>query len=143
MVFLGVAAGVARRTIPERERIEFFRAIGMRFLYVSLGAALTLLATGIALTHDHLGSLRLLSTGADGKLIFAKTVVFATVLALAAVHGLRLGPRIRELRQRALADPGDEAEAAALRRTLALSGATSVLMLVGTIAIFVLAAHIS
>lgn len=142
MVFLGVAAGVARQTIPAAERIEFFRAIGGRFLYVAAVAALTLLATGLALTHDRLGSLDLLGTGSDGKTIFAKTVVFAAVLALAAVHGLILGPRIRVLRGRSLSTPEDAKLAAALRTTVIASGVTSVLMLAGTIAIFFLAAHL-
>jgi putative copper export protein len=142
VVFLGVAAGVARRTIPDAERIEFFRAIGRRFLYLSGLAAITLLATGASLAHDRMGSLDLLGTGSDGKTIFAKTVAFAAVLVLATVHGLILGPRIRTLRQDALAAPGDEARASRLRSTLIASGITSALMLAGTIAIFVLAARL-
>ena len=46
LVFLAVAAGVARATIPEGERVEFFRRLGRRFLVVSLAAAALLAATG-------------------------------------------------------------------------------------------------
>ena len=31
LVFLGIAAGAARRTIPDAERVAFFRTLGRRF----------------------------------------------------------------------------------------------------------------
>ena len=79
-----------------------------------MGAALTLLVTGLALTHDRLGSFDPFGAGTDGKLIFAKTVIFAAVFVLAAIHGLVMGPRIRELRRESLAAPDDSELAAAL-----------------------------
>src|SRR5438445_12931373 len=46
LVFLGIAVGVARRTLPEEVRVDFFRALGRRFAVVGGLALLVLIATG-------------------------------------------------------------------------------------------------
>ncbi len=142
LVFLGVAAVVARRTIPEPERIEFFRMIGRRFLVVAAVAAALLAVTGVDMASDRLPSWSALTDTEWGDLIVAKTVLFALVLALALVHGLVLGPRIRRSREALIRSPGDAAIAARLRRTVAASGIVSAAMLAGTLAILVLAADL-
>ena len=142
LVFLGVAAGVARATIPERERIEFFRRLGRRFLVVALAAAVLLAATGVDMAVDRLASWSALTDTESGRLILAKTILFATALLLATAHGLVLGPRIRRLREALLASPGDRALEARLRRTSAASGIVQVVILAETLAILVLAADL-
>ena len=142
LVFLGVAAGVARATIPEGERIEFFRRLGRRFLVVALVAAALLAATGADMAADRLPSWSALTDTEWGRLILAKTILFATALLLALAHALVLGPQTRNLRQALLTSPGDPALEARLRRTGAASGIVQVVMLAETVAILVLAADL-
>jgi putative copper export protein len=142
LVFLGVAAGVARATIPERERVEFFRRLGRRFLVVALIAALLLALTGIDMAVDRLPSWSSLTDAELGRLILAKTILFATALALTMVHSFVLGPRMRHCREALLASPGDQAAEASLRRTGAVSGIIQVVILAETAAILVLAADL-
>lgn len=140
LVFLGIAAGVARATIPERERIEFFRLMGRRFLAVAGVAALLLAITGAILVDDRFGGFGDLDTGSGGGLVIAKTIVFAAVVALAIFHSFVLGPRMRRLRAQAL-DGGAEAQRA-LRRAGAAGGVVQVAMLAGTLAVLALAADL-
>jgi copper transport protein len=142
LVFLGVAAGVARRTIPESERVGFFRVLGRRFAIVAASAAILLAASGANMASDRLASWSALLDTSYGRLLFAKIVLFALAIIEAAVHSLVLGPRIGRLREALLAAPNDPDLTARLRRTAALSGVLSVLMLLQTIAILVLAADL-
>ncbi|HSJ17670.1 MAG TPA: DUF4149 domain-containing protein [Solirubrobacterales bacterium] len=142
LVFLGLAAGVARATIPERERIEFFRRLGRRFLVVALAAAVLLALTGIDMAADRLPSWSALTDTAWGRLLLAKSILFATALALALTHALVLGPRIRGLRERLVTSPDDAATAARLRRLAATSGIVQAAVLAETAAILVLAADL-
>ena len=128
LVFLGIAAAVARRTIPPAERIAV--------------AAAAIAATGIDMATDRLASWSALLDTADGRILFAKIVLFALALAEAAVHSLVLGPRLGRLRQALLDAPDDAALQASLRRTAAISGAVSALVLLQTLAILVLAADL-
>ncbi len=142
LVFLGVAAAVARRTIPEGDRIAFFRMLGRRFAFAAAAAAVLLAATGADMASDRLASWSALVNTSYGRILFAKIVLFALALTEAGVHSLVLGPRIGALREALLASPGDAALQARLRRTAAVSGVLSVLMLLQTIAILVLAADL-
>lgn len=142
LVFLGVAAGVARATVPEGERIEFFRRLGRRFLVVALAAALLVALTGVDMAADRLPSWSALTDTEWGRLILAKTILFATAVALALAHSLILGPRIRRYRQTLLASPGDESTEAKLRRASAATGIAQVVILAETVAILVLAADL-
>jgi uncharacterized membrane protein len=58
LVVLGIAAGVARRTVPEREGVGFFRALGRRFAILAMAATALLAATGADLASDELESWR-------------------------------------------------------------------------------------
>ncbi|HEY7152086.1 MAG TPA: CopD family protein [Solirubrobacterales bacterium] len=142
LVFLGVAAGVARRTIPDAERIEFFRVLGRRFAILAAGAALLLAATGADMASDRLASWSALVDTSYGRLLLAKIILFALVVVEAALHSLVLGPRIGRLREALLSAPTDRDLALRLRRTAVLSGIVSALMLLQTIAILVLAADL-
>lgn len=142
LVFLGVAAGVARRTIPEGERIAFFRMLGRRFGMLAAASALLIAATGADMASDRLASWSALVDTSYGRILLAKIVLFSLALVEAAIHSLVLGPRTGALRAALLASPGDAAIQARLRRTAAVSGALSALMLAQTIAILVLAADL-
>ena len=142
LVFLGIAAAVARRTILPAERIAFFQVLGRRFAAVAALAAAAIAATGIDMATDQLTSWGALLDTGDGRILFAKIVLFALALAEAAVHSLVLGPRLGKLRQAVLDAPDDGALQGSLRRTAAISGAVSALMLLQTMAILVLAADL-
>ena len=116
--------------------------LGRRFAFIAAAAALLLAATGADMASDRLASWSALLDTSYGRILFAKIVLFALALVEAAVHSLVLGPRIGTLRQALLASPGDAALQARLRRTAAVSGVLSVLMLLETIAILVLAADL-
>jgi copper transport protein len=142
LVFLGVAATVARRTIPPAERIEFFRMIGRRFAILAGISALLIAATGVDMASDRLATWSALADTSYGRILLAKIVLFALTLVEAAIHGAILGPRIGRLRETLLATPDDAVLQARLRRTTIVSGIVSVLMLVQTAAILVLAADL-
>jgi putative copper export protein len=142
LVFLGLAAGVARATIPERERVEFFRMLGRRFLWVTAAAAVLLALTGVHLARDEIPGWSLFTDSSQAHLILAKTILFASALGLAALHSFVLGPRVRRVRERLLDAPDDPKASAELRRASAVSGIVSAVMLAETVAILVLAADL-
>ncbi len=142
LVFLGIAAGVARATIPGSERIAFFRTLGRRFAILAGLSALLIAATGADMADDRLPSWSALLDTDYGRILFAKIVLFALVLVEAAVHSLVLGPRLGRLRQALLGSPEDAELQSRLRRTAAVSGIVSALMLAQTLAILVLAADL-
>jgi putative copper export protein len=142
LVFLGVAAGVARRTIPDAQRIAFFRMLGWRFAILAGASALVIAATGADMAADRLADWSALVDTDYGRILLAKIVLFALVLIEAAIHSFALGPRVSRLREELLASPGEVALQRRLRRTAAVSGIVSALMLLQTVAILVLAADL-
>lgn len=142
LVMLAIVAGVARAKLGDRERVELFRALGRRFLVVALASAAVLATTGADMADDRLAGWDALTETETGRLILAKTILFAVALGLALVHALVLGPRIRLRREALLANPGDEAAAAGLRRASAASGMIQGVILLLTIVILVLAADL-
>ena len=142
LVFLALAAGVARSTLSEPERVEFFRRLGRRFLVVALLAAAVLAATGIDMAADRLPDWDALFDTEWGRTIIAKTVLFATAIALALVHALVLGPRIRRLRLARLDAPADAGLESRIRSLRVASTVIQVVILSETIAILVLAADL-
>lgn len=139
LIFVGLLAVGARRTLGERERAELFQFVGNGFLILAGVAALMIGLSGNLLVEDLFGGWENLS-GEPSDLILWKTVLFAAVLLLAIVHGVVLGPGIRRLRLRRLDGELSDAEEGSLRRKLRLSTVSQALMLAGTIAILVLAA---
>jgi uncharacterized membrane protein len=141
LFFVGLVAVGARRTVPERERTELFRFVGNGFLILGGVAALLLGISGNFLVEDLFGGWEELS-GEPSTLILWKTVLFVGVLVLAVVHGIVLGPGIRQLRLRRAEGQITEGEEAMLKRRLRISTVSQVLMLAGTIAILLLAADL-
>jgi putative copper export protein len=142
LVMLAIVAGVARAQLDDAERVAMFRALGRRFLVVSLAAAAVLAATGADMAADRLATWDALTETETGRLITAKTVLFAIALGLAVVHALVLGPRIRRRREALQGGPGDGEAERDLRRLSAASGMIQGVILLLTIAILVLAADL-
>ena len=141
VIFIGLVAMGARRTLPERERTELFRFVGNGFLALGAVAAMLLGLSGNVLVEDLFGGWEKLS-GEPSTLIVWKTLLFIGVLLLAVLHGAILGPRIRQLRLKALDGELSPIEEGSLRRSRRVSTASQILMLAGTIAILVLAADL-
>ena len=141
LFFVGLVAAGARRTLPMRERAELFRFVGNGFLIMAAVAALLLGMSGNFLVEDLFGGWENLE-GEPSDLIVWKTILFVAVLLLAVLHGIVLGPRIRNLRLKQAEGAATPEEEGELRRKLRLSTVSQVLMLVGTIAILVLAADL-
>jgi putative copper export protein len=142
MVFLGLAVGAARRTLGDRERIALFRQLGRRFLLAGGIAMLVLIATGTDMASDRLGSFGDLFDTDYGKRLAEKLGLVILVIALTAFHSLVQGPALSRLRERALDQPEDSELAAAIRRKAARAGIVSMLNLIATLAILVLAARL-
>jgi putative copper export protein len=142
MVFLGVAVGAARRTLPDRERIALFRQLGRRFLVVGGIAMLVLIATGTDMAADRLGAFGDLFDTDYGKRLAEKLALVVVVIGLTLFHSLVQGPRLSRLREEALDRPEDPELAQLIRRKSARAGAVSALNLAATLAILVLAARL-
>jgi putative copper export protein len=141
MVMLGLVSTVARRTVPEQARIEFFRVLGRRFLLVGGVALLAAIATGTDMASDRDVWTNLTDT-TYGKTLLAKLILVGVVIVLTAYHSLVQGPALARLREQVLAHPEDGQVQAAIRRRSAQAGIVSALNLLATIAILVLAARL-
>ena len=142
MVFLGLAVGAARKTLGDRERVALFRRLGRRFLYVGGAAMLILIGTGSDMASDRLASFGDLFDTDYGKRLAEKLAVVIVVIALTLFHSLVQGPALSRLRERALEWPGDAALTAEVRRKAMRAGIVSMLNLVASLAILVLAARL-
>ena len=142
LVFLGVAVGAARRTLADRERIALFRQLGRRFLVVGGIAMLVLIGTGSSMAADRLAAFGDLFDTDYGKRLAEKLALVVAVILLTAFHSFVQGPALSRLRERALETPGDPELAATIRRKSARAGIVSVLNLLATLAILVLAARL-
>lgn len=142
MVMLALAVGAARRTVAETERVALFRALGRRFAIAGGIAMVVLIATGIRMAADRLGSWSDLTDTAYGERLADKLVLVAVVIALTLFHSLVQGPALSRLRAQALEEPDDAELAALIRRKAARSGIVSGLNLLATLAILVLAARL-
>jgi putative copper export protein len=142
MVMLVLAVGAARRTVPERQRIPLFRALGRRFLVAGGVAMVVLIATGTDMAADRLAAWDDL-TGTDyGERLLAKLVLVAVVIALTLFHSVVQGPALTRLRAQALERPDDGELQRLSRRKAARAGIFSALNLLATIAVLVLAARL-
>jgi putative copper export protein len=142
LVFLGVAVGAARRTLADRERIALFRQLGRRFLVVGGIAMLVLIATGTDMAADRLAAFGDLFDTDYGRRLAEKLGLVIVVIGLTAFHSLVQGPVLSRLRERALERPADAELAAAIRRKAARAGIVSLLNLLATLAILILAARL-
>jgi putative copper export protein len=142
MVFLGIAVGAARKTLADRERIALLRQLGRRFLMVGGLAMLVLIATGTSMASDRLASFGDLFDTDYGKHLAEKLGLVVVVIVLTAFHSLAQGPALSRLREQALERPGDTALAVTIRRKAMRAGIVSMVNLVATLAILVLAARL-
>ncbi len=115
LVFLGLAVGAARATVPDAARVAFFRALGRRFALAAALALLLLLATGSDMASDRDAWSRL-GDDSYGRTLLSKLILVGAVVALTIVHSAIQGPRLSRLRERAAASPGDAALAGQIRR---------------------------
>ena len=139
---LALAVGAARRTVPESQRIELFRALGRRFLVAGGIAMVVLIATGTDMATDRLDAWGDLTDTGYGERLLAKLGVVAAVIALTLFHSLVQGPALSRLRAQALERPGDEELERLIRRKAARAGVVSAINLVATLAVLVLAARL-
>jgi len=142
MVFLGVAVGAARRTLADRERIALLRQLGRRFLLVGGVAMLVLIATGTQMAADRLAAFGDLFDTDYGKRLSEKLALVVVVIVLTLFHSLVQGPALSRLREQALERPDDAQLGATIRRKSVRSGIVSMLNLIATLAILVLAARL-
>ena len=142
MVMLALAVGAARRTVAEDERIALFRSLGRRFAVAGGIAMVVLIATGTDMASDRLPSWSALTDTDYGERLLDKLAVVAVVIALTLFHSMVQGPALSRLREQAAEHPEDEALQREIRRKAARSGVVSVLNLVATLAIVVLAARL-
>jgi putative copper export protein len=142
MVFLGLAVGAARKTLADRERIALIRQLGRRFLVVGGIAMLVLIATGTSLAADRLASFGDLFDTDYGERLAEKLALVAAIILLTAFHSFVQGPALSRLREQALERPADPELAATIRRKSARAGIVSMLNLLATLAILVLAARL-
>ena len=141
LVFLGLAVGVARRTIPDEARIEFFRALGRRFALVGGLSLLVLIATGTDMASDRHVWGHLTDTS-YGKTLLVKLILVGVVIVLTIVHSVLQGPALSRLRKIAADRPDDAELEAEIRRQAVTGGIVSGLNLLATLAILVLAARL-
>jgi copper resistance protein D len=142
IVFLGLAVGAARKTLADRERIALFRQLGRRFLVVGGIAMLVLIATGTSMAADRLASFGDLFDTDYGERLAEKLALVAAVILLTAFHSFVQGPALSRLREQALERPADPKLAATIRLKSARAGIVSMLNLLATLAILVLAARL-
>jgi putative copper resistance protein D len=141
LVFLVVALVAARRTLNDQDRVTFFRALGRGFALVGGIALLVLIATGSELVSDR-DAWDTLGEGTYGGTLLAKLILVAVVIVLTVVHSIIQGPALSRLREQAAARPEDAVPAAQIKRRAALAGVVSLLTLLATLAILVLAARL-
>jgi putative copper resistance protein D len=141
LVFLALAVAAVRRTVPAQTRIGLLRALGRAFALVGGIALLVVIATGTDMATDRKVWDDLTDTS-YGKTLLAKLILVGLVIGLTLVHSLIQGPALSRLRERALARPDDPALASRIRRQAALAGVVSVLNLLATLAVLVLAARL-
>ena len=141
MVFLGLAVGAARqdaRAIASGSRSS--AQLGRRFLVSAALAMLVLIATGTSMASDRLACVRRPVRHRLRQAAGEKLALVVVVIVLTAFHSLVQGPALSRLREQALERPDDAELAAAIRRKAARAGIVSMLNLVATLAILVLAA---
>jgi copper resistance protein D len=141
LVFLGVAAAAARRTLAANDRIALFRALGRRFAIIGGIALLVLIATGSDMASDR-HAWDNLGEGTYGKTLLAKLILVGVVIVLTIVHGMIQGPALSRLRDQAVERPDDAELAARIRSRAIAAGVVSGLTLLSTLAILVLAARL-
>ncbi len=110
-----VVAPVLRRSLPPAQRIALLTAIGRRFQPIGWASLGVLAVTGVWMAWPALREgVGILGTPV-GRLLLAKTALFAGIVAVGILHDRVLGPRLVQLAGRPEAfdePPGQELRAA-------------------------------
>ena len=141
LIMLAVVVGAARRRVPEGARVDLLRAVGRRFALVGGIALLVLVATGSDMASDRQVWDDLTDTS-YGRTLFAKLMLVGLVIVLTVVHSAVQGPGLSRLRAQAAERPDDDELRRRIRAKAARAGVVSLLTLVATLAILVLAARL-
>ena len=141
LVMLGLVVGVARRRVPEGARVELLRGVGRRFAVVGGISLLVLIATGSDMASDR-DAWRDLTDTSYGRTLLAKLILVALVIVLTVLHSAVQGPALSRLRAQAAERPDDEELRHRIRAKAARAGAVSLLTLLATLAVLVLAARL-
>lgn len=122
-----VVAPLARRELPEGERLRIVALVGRRFNVVAWAAIAVLLTTGVYNSWYKLRTFEALFGSFYGTLLLVKLAVVAVIIVLTWIHAYRLAPRLEAL-ARAGAEPG-EGTFALQRRIISLSAVHLILNL--------------
>jgi putative copper export protein len=142
VIFLGVAATTARRTVSDRDRIAFFRTFGRRFAVIAGAAIVVLVATGWEMAAERIPDWPDLGDSDYARELRDKLGLVVLVVALTAYHSFVQGPALSRLREQALDRPDDGALRGEIRRRSARAGVVQVLILLVTLAILWMAARL-
>jgi putative copper export protein len=141
LIMLGIVVGVARRKVPEHARVAFLRAVARRFAVLGGVSLAVLIVTGIDMASDRHVWGDLTDT-TYGRTLLAKLILVALVVFLTVLHSAVQGPALSRLRAEAVERPDDDELRRRIRAKAARSGVVSLLTVVATLAILVLAARL-
>ena len=131
MVCLVLVLRIAKRVLDPPTRVVLFRQIGRTYGIVGTVALVVAIAAGVALA----------GSPSNWAATTTAAVILSGGLVLLTVAGMAQARSMSSVRRRALASPGDEQAAEAVRRGAALAGVLRSLLGVGTLVIVVLVSH--
>lgn len=139
---IGLVAVVSKSKLDPERRAALFRALGRRFGVLSVVSLAVLVGTGTYMADQRLTSVSELFDTEWGRVLAWKLGLVILTVALVAVHSFVVGPRMRRLREEALANPQNLILARRLKRSEALAGVLNGAVLALTVAIIYLAAKL-
>ncbi|MEO5745360.1 MAG: hypothetical protein ABIQ53_12340 [Terracoccus sp.] len=131
-VAIVVVARTAAATLEPAVRVQFFRSLGRRYLWVGGPALLVALMTGTVLLRDHVWN----------SLLTATTVAAFALSALLAV-AVGQARRMTRLRRRSVADPANTRLTQQVTRAARAAAAHRALLGLLTLALVVLGAFLA
>lgn len=143
VVFLAVAAVIAKSTLDESSRTRFFRRTGRAFGALGGAAMAILVLTGAYMAVEDIAAWSALVDTAFGRILLQKMVLVVLVTGLVVFHGTVQAPRLRRLRERRLREGSDESQVAEIRKREIAAGIVNGAILVLALAILVEAARLA
>ncbi len=143
LFILIVLLPIMRSALPRNERTLLFAEVGRRYAIVSWIALTLLVITGI-LNGQRRGIVwERLPDSTYGRILLAKLILVAIVIAITLVHALYYGRRITEIAEQVQAMDGDDTSMADERQHLqVMSGVLSGVNLLLNLVIVLLAASL-